>query len=84
MIEETRKILRMPDLRVTTTTVQSSTLMLSLLTLNWNEDFDLADIRQAFQEAEGIILLDDPANLVSIPLRSEVEDHDEVYVGRIR
>ncbi len=34
----------------------------------------------SLQEAEGIILLDDPANL-KYPLQSEVEDHDEVYVN---
>ncbi len=55
MIEETRKILRMPDLRVTATTVRvpiKHSHAVSLLTLV-ERDFDLADIRQAFQEAEG-------------------------------
>ncbi len=85
MIEETRKILRMPDLRVTATTVRVPIKHSHAVSINveLERDFDLAEIRQAFQEAEGIILLDDPANL-KYPLQSQVEDHDEVYVGRIR
>ncbi len=41
------------------------------------------EARTAFQSAPGIILKDDPSQLV-YPMPLETAGHDEVYVGRIR
>ena len=39
--------------------------------------------RQAFANAEGVVLMDDPANKV-YPMPLELAHHDPVYVGRLR
>lgn len=47
------------------------------------EDFDLAEVRQILQNAQGIVLQDDVANNVyPMPLWSKGKD--EVFVGRLR
>ena len=85
MMEETRKILQMPDLRVTATTVRVPIKHSHAVSINieLERDFDLETVRKQLAATEGIIVLDDPANL-KYPLQAEVEDHDEVYIGRIR
>ena len=47
------------------------------------QDFDLETIRQQLAAVPGVVVLDDPANL-QYPLQKAAEDHDEVYIGRIR
>ncbi len=85
MINETRKILGKPDLRVTATTVRVPVLNSHSESINieFENDFDLTELKELLKNSPGIILEDDPNNNI-YPLAQNANGHDEVYVGRIR
>ena len=85
MVEETRKILGLPDLKVTATCVRVPVKMGHAVSVNveLEKSFDLKDVFKAFEEKEGVIVKDDVSKNV-YPMPIEAEDTDEVYVGRIR
>lgn len=85
MINETRKILGRPDLSVTATTVRVPVINSHSESINieFENEFDINDLRESLKKAKGIIVEDDPQNNV-YPLATTVSGHDEVYVGRIR
>lgn len=85
MVEETRKILGLPDLKVTATCVRVPVKMGHAVSVNveLENSFDLKDVFKAFEEKEGVVVKDDVAKNV-YPMPIEAEDTDEVYVGRIR
>ena len=85
MINETRKILGKPDLRVTATTVRVPVLNSHSESINveFENDFDLDELKNLLKNSSGIILEDDPKNNI-YPLAQNANGHDEVYVGRIR
>lgn len=85
MIDETRKILNAPELKITATTVRVPVYYAHSESINveLNKDFDIKDVFAAFKKAEGIVLMDDPSmNIYPMPVVAEGKD--EVYVGRIR
>ena len=85
MIEETRKIFAIPELRVTATTVRVPIKNSHGVSINveLDKEFDLETVKQEIADYAGIVLVDDPSNL-RYPLQSDANDTDEVYVGRIR
>lgn len=85
MVEETRKILGLPDLRVTATCVRVPVKMGHAVSVNveLEKPFELEDVFKAFEEKEGVIVQDDVSKNV-YPMPIVAEDTDEVYVGRIR
>ena len=85
MVEETRKILELPDLKVTATCVRVPVKMGHAVSVNveLEKSFDLKDVFKAFEEKEGVVVKDDVSKNV-YPMPIEAEDTDEVYVGRIR
>ena len=85
MVEETRKILGLPDLKVTATCVRVPVKMGHAVSVNveLEKSFDLKDVFEAFEEKEGVVVKDDVSKNV-YPMPIEAEDTDEVYVGRIR
>ena len=85
MINETRKILHRPDLKITATTVRVPVLNShsESINLEFEKDFDLAEVRKVLSEAEGVIVEDDVQNNV-YPLAANASEHNEVFVGRIR
>ena len=85
MVEETRKILGLPDLKVTATCVRVPVKMGHAVSVNveLEKSFDLKDVFKAFEEKEGVVVKDDVLKNV-YPMPIEAEDTDEVYVGRIR
>ena len=85
MVEETRKILGLPDLKVTATCVRVPVKMGHAVSVNveLENSFDLKDVFKAFEEKEGVVVKDDISKNV-YPMPIEAEDTDEVYVGRIR
>ena len=85
MIEETKKILGLPNLKVTATCVRVPVKMGHAVSVNveLEKPFELSDVVKAFEEKEGIAVRDDVKNNV-YPMPIEAEDTDEVYVGRIR
>ena len=85
MIEETRKILKRPDLRITSTNIRVPVLNCHSETINveFERDFDLAEVKTLLQESPGIIIQDDSENYV-YPMPLSADDKDEVFVGRLR
>jgi aspartate-semialdehyde dehydrogenase len=85
VIAETRKILGLPDLRITATCVRVP--VLNCHSESWNvqtrEDLSPEACRALLAKAPGVVVVDDPAH-GRYPLASEVDGRDEVFVGRIR
>ncbi len=85
MINETRKILKNPDLKITATTVRVPVLNSHSESINveFEKDFDLDELKNLLKKSDGIIVEDDIQNNI-YPLAINSTGHDEVYVGRIR
>lgn len=85
MVEESRKILDLPNLRVTATTVRVPVFHGHSESINveLEKPFELADIRALWEATEGLVVQDDPANNV-YPMAITAADTDPVYVGRLR
>lgn len=85
MVNETRKILGRPDLPVTATTVRVPVINSHSESINveFEKEFDLAELVETLKNAKGIIVEDDPAHDI-YPLAINASGHDEVFVGRIR
>ena len=85
MINETRKILSLPDLKVTATCVRIPVKFGHGVSVNveLERPFELEDVVKAFEEKEGVIVQNDGKNKV-YPMPITAQDTDEVYVGRIR
>lgn len=85
MINETRKILHRPDLKITATTVRVPVLNSHSESINieFENSFDLQEVKNILSDYPGIILYDDVQNN-KYPLATIATGHDEVYVGRIR
>ena len=85
MINETRKILNRPDLRVTATTVRVPVFHghSESINLEFDKPCTLEGIKEALASFPNVILVDDDKN-GKYPMPIYAENHDEVYVGRIR
>jgi aspartate-semialdehyde dehydrogenase len=85
MINETRKILHRPNLRITATTVRVPVLNSHSESINveFEKPFQLTTVRRVLEHSPGIIVLDKPKNNV-YPFATIVSGHNEVFVGRIR
>ena len=85
MINETRKILEKPDLRITATTVRVPVINShsESINLEFEKDFDIADVFSTLRNYPGIIVEDDPSTN-TYPLATHATEHNEVFVGRIR
>lgn len=85
MINETHKILGDDSIKVTATTVRVPVFGAHSESINveFFNDFDLDELRQALADFPGIVVQDDPKNNV-YPLARDAEGTNEVYVGRIR
>jgi aspartate-semialdehyde dehydrogenase len=85
VIGESRKILGLPDLRVTVTCarVPVRNCHSEALNVETREDLSPEACRTLLAGAPGVVVVDDPA-AGRYPLASEASGHDEVFVGRIR
>lgn len=85
MIDETHKILGDDSIRITATTVRVPVFNGHSESINveLTKPYDLADVRRAMSEMEGLVLYDDVAHDV-YPLASVACGRNEVYVGRLR
>jgi aspartate-semialdehyde dehydrogenase len=85
MINETKKILNLPNLKVTATCVRIPVKFGHGVSVNveLERPFELEDVVKAFEEKEGVIVQNDGKNKV-YPMPITAQDTDEVYVGRIR
>ena len=85
MINETRKILHCPDLRITATTARVPVLNGHSESINveLNSSFEVEDIFELFRNTNGVTVYDDVREL-KYPTPLMVSGKDDVYVGRIR
>lgn len=85
MIDETKKILNRPDILITATCVRVpvENCHSEAINVEFENDFDLYDIKISLQNSPNIILVDDIENNI-YPLARKANDNDEVFVGRIR
>lgn len=85
MINETRKILNKPELKITATAVRVPVINSHSESINveFEKDFDLKDLINSLKNANGIIVTDDPSKNI-YPLATRASGHNEVFVGRIR
>ncbi|OFZ71965.1 MAG: aspartate-semialdehyde dehydrogenase [Bdellovibrionales bacterium RIFOXYD1_FULL_44_7] len=91
IVDETRKILSLPDLRISATAVRVPTLSCHAESINieCERPFDLDEVRLLLQRQAGVVVQDDPLKgLYPLGCSSgNVEaatGRDSVYVGRIR
>ena len=85
MINETRKILHRPDLRITATTVRVPVTNSHSESINveFENDFELEDLISTLKNFPNIIISDElSSNIYPMPITAT--GHDEVFVGRIR
>lgn len=85
MIDETRKILDLPDLPVTATCVRVPVKSSHAIAINvtFKQSPTVEEVREVFKNKEGIILKDDPTNL-EYPTPLDAAGEDGIFVGRIR
>jgi aspartate-semialdehyde dehydrogenase len=85
MIDETRKILDDQNLRITATTVRVPVFNGHSESVNveFEKDFDLAELRELLSNSPGIVVQDDPSGNI-YPLAINAAGKNEVFVGRIR
>lgn len=85
MIEETKKILHEPNIPITATCVRVPVINCHGESINveFENEFNILDIKQILSKSQGIIVLDDPQRNI-YPINTFVNGKDEVFVGRIR
>lgn len=85
MVNETKKIMGDDSIRVTATTVRVPVMggHSEAVNVEFEQDFDLNEVRRILAAAPGIIVQDDPAQLL-YPMPLNAHDRDEVFVGRLR
>jgi aspartate-semialdehyde dehydrogenase len=85
MINETRKIMGDDKIRLTATTVRIPVMggHSESVNIEFENEFDLIDVTALLEKTEGIIVVDDVANL-KYPMPKDAHEKDEVFVGRIR
>lgn len=85
MVNETRKIMGDESIRLTATCVRIPTIggHSESVNVEFEKDFDIAEIKSILKSSPGIILQDDVKNFI-YPMPMNAHDKDEVFVGRIR
>ncbi len=85
MINETRKILNRPNLKITATTVRVPVFNSHSESINveFENEFDLNELVTLLSNTEGVIVQNDSANNI-YPMAINASGHDESFVGRIR
>jgi aspartate-semialdehyde dehydrogenase len=85
MVLETKKIMGDDAIKVTATAVRIPTIggHSESVNIEFENEFEIKDIKQILENAPGITILDNPAeNKYPMPLLAH--DQDDVFVGRIR
>ncbi len=85
MIKETNKIMEDDSIRVTATTVRIPTVggHSEALNIEFENDFDLDEVKSLLANMEGVVVQDDPANNI-YPMPINAHGKNETFVGRIR
>lgn len=85
MYNETKKIMHAPGIEVSATCVRVPVMRAhsESIWIETERPISLEEARKALSEAEGVIVLDDPANK-KYPMPLDIANEDPVYVGRLR
>jgi aspartate-semialdehyde dehydrogenase len=85
MVHETKKIMRDDTIRVTSTTVRIPVIggHSEAVNVEFEKDYDLAELKQLLESAPGVTVVDDPANQ-QYPMPMDAHEKDDVFVGRLR
>jgi aspartate-semialdehyde dehydrogenase len=85
LVKEPKKILRDDSFSVTATAVRIPTAggHSEAVNVQFENDFDLTEVRQILAKTTGIIVQDDLVNNI-YPMAVNAHNKDEVFVGRIR
>ena len=84
MVNETKKIMG-DSILVTATTVRIPVMggHSESVNVEFQNEFDLNEVREILQKSPGVVLVDDIKNL-KYPMHINAHDKDEVFVGRLR
>ena len=85
MVNETRKIMEDDTIGVTATTVRIPVIggHSEAVNVEFEKEFELADVRRILEHSEGVVVMDDPKNNI-YPMPINSQNRDEVFVGRLR
>ncbi|MGN7783744.1 aspartate-semialdehyde dehydrogenase [Niabella sp. 22666] len=85
MVNETKKIMRDDNIKVTATTVRIPVMggHSESVNIEFENEFELAEVRNLLESAPGVVVVDDLANQ-QYPMPMDAHEKDEVFVGRIR
>lgn len=85
MVHETKKIMGDDSIKVTATCVRIPVVggHSESVNIEFENDFDLEEVKQLLSTAPGVILQDDVQNFV-YPMPLSAHDKDDTFVGRLR
>jgi aspartate-semialdehyde dehydrogenase len=85
MVKETCKIMRDDNIKVTATTVRIPVMggHSESVNVEFENDFDLDEVKSILRAAPGVVVVDDPATQ-QYPMPMDAHEKDEVFVGRLR
>jgi len=85
MVNETKKIMGDESIRVTATTVRIPVMggHSESVNIEFENEFDIEEVKQVLCKAPGVVLVDDPSNQ-KYPMPMDAHERDEVFVGRLR
>ncbi len=83
MVNETKKIMRDDTIRVTATTVRIPVMggHSESVNVEFENDFDLDEVKELLSNAPGVVVQDDPAQAI-YPMPLWAHEKDEVFVGQ--
>ncbi|MEO5984660.1 MAG: aspartate-semialdehyde dehydrogenase [Ferruginibacter sp.] len=85
MVNETKKIMQDDSIRLTATCVRIAAMggHSESVNIEFENDFDLDEVKNLLHSSKGVTLQDDIANCV-YPMPLFAQDKDETFVGRLR
>ena len=85
LVTESRKILHLPDLRISSTAVRIPVFVShsEAVHVETREPLSPAQARELFARVPGVVVQDDPSTS-TYPLAAEAAGTNEIYVGRVR
>lgn len=85
MVHETKKIMGDDTIKVTATTVRIPVMggHSEAVNIEFDKEYELADVRKSLEASPGLIVVDEPTN-AKYPMPKDAHEKDEVFVGRIR
>ena len=85
IIEETKKIMSLPNLKITATAVRVPVLggHSESVTVEFDRSIDLEQVKRHLRQSQGITVLDNPSTS-QYPMPITAHNNDDVWIGRIR